>query len=265
MSKQGSVFGGVLLVAGTTIGGGILALPLSGSFAGTLPMILLLVMGWLYMMYTALLTLEVNLWVKDDSNFTSMIHKTLGAPMAVIAGVVYAFLLLCLLTAYMSNIGHLIVEAFDLPVHMLQGSWAVTVLLLVILAIFICLGTRVIDYTNRIFMGILICSFALLISIFPGHIDVAHYQHRDWSGTLIALSMVVLSYGYHIIIPSLVTYLNGDEAKIRRSLLIGSAIPLSFYILWVILVFGALPATGEWGVICFKSNSNSFLVLSNLF
>lgn len=71
--------GGVLLVAGTTIGAGMLALPIVTGFAGFWPSALMLIVFWVFMTYTALLLLEVNLWMeKPGGNMIAMAEMTLG-------------------------------------------------------------------------------------------------------------------------------------------------------------------------------------------
>ncbi len=77
MSKS-KLAGGILLVSGTTIGAGMLALPVVTGMAGLLPTLLLFLVFWIFMTYTALLMLEVNLWMKDHSNMITMAKETLG-------------------------------------------------------------------------------------------------------------------------------------------------------------------------------------------
>ena len=62
------VVGGILLVVGTSIGGGMLALPIASSGEGFFLSTILLVFCWLAMMLPALLILEVNLWLPAKTN-----------------------------------------------------------------------------------------------------------------------------------------------------------------------------------------------------
>jgi len=56
-----------------------------------------------------------------------------------------------------------------------------------------------------------------------------------------AIMVVVTSFGYHIIIPSLVTYLHRDLKKIRTCLVFGALIPFLAYITWEVVMLGAIP------------------------
>ena len=58
MYKQ---IGAILLVAGTCIGSGMIALPMVLAKLGLIPSILLMVMIWFIMYYTSLVNLELNL------------------------------------------------------------------------------------------------------------------------------------------------------------------------------------------------------------
>jgi len=77
MLQNNRVFGAILLITGTCIGAGMLALPVSTAQYGLLPSALLFVSCWLTMTFAALLILEVNLWLPHDSNMISMAHAKL--------------------------------------------------------------------------------------------------------------------------------------------------------------------------------------------
>jgi len=91
IKKKNRLLGAILLVSGTTIGAGMLALPVITGLAGFIPAILIMTAIWLFMMLTAFYLLEVNLRIKDESNLISMMHKTLGRPGEIISWIVYLF------------------------------------------------------------------------------------------------------------------------------------------------------------------------------
>ena len=57
--------GAILLVSGTTIGAAMLALPVVTGLAGFIPTALLFILFWAFMLFTAFLILEVNLWFQN--------------------------------------------------------------------------------------------------------------------------------------------------------------------------------------------------------
>lgn len=105
MKGHSQLIGGILLVSGTTIGAGMLALPVSTGLAGFIPSIILLFVFWLYMTYTAFLMLEVNLWMGPHTNLISMAKNTLGTIGEGVSWLTYLFLLYSLTTAYVAGAG----------------------------------------------------------------------------------------------------------------------------------------------------------------
>src|SRR5258708_2432147 len=93
------MIGGILLIVGTTIGGGMLALPIVMAQGGFWGAALLLFASWLVMTFSAFLILEVNLWMPMNSNIILMAKRTLGRWAEVIAWICYLLLFYCLLAA----------------------------------------------------------------------------------------------------------------------------------------------------------------------
>ena len=60
--------GATLLLAGISIGGAMLALPVITAIYGFVVATILFVIAWAYLTFTALLILEINLWMPEGSN-----------------------------------------------------------------------------------------------------------------------------------------------------------------------------------------------------
>src|ERR1700722_18229331 len=112
-SKGGSILGGGLIVAGTAIGGGMLALPVLTAPGGFLPAVIIYILCWLFMTATGLLLVEVLLWSKTEVNIVSMAKMTLGLPGKIVAWVLYLFLFYSLTVAYLSGGGALVGDVFE--------------------------------------------------------------------------------------------------------------------------------------------------------
>src|SRR5579872_3040752 len=100
---KSKTLGGILLIIGTTIGGGMLALPVVTAQSGFLGSIFLLIASWMIMTFCAFLILEVNLWLPAHSNIILMARSTLGNMGAVVAWICYLILFYCLLAAYVAG------------------------------------------------------------------------------------------------------------------------------------------------------------------
>src|SRR3990167_146980 len=99
------LIGGILLVVGTAIGAGMLALPIATAQMGFWGSMGLLIVCWMIMTACSLLLLEVNLWLPPHSNLISMAGATLGWPAQVLAWVAYLVMLYSILCAYISGGG----------------------------------------------------------------------------------------------------------------------------------------------------------------
>ncbi len=235
------VIGGTLLVAGTAIGAGMLAIPVSTAYAGFLPALVLFVVVWVFMAYTAFLFLETNMAMEGKPNLVTMARKTLGPVGEVIAWVCYLLLLYSLTAAYLSGSGALLNEALGdvLP------SWFGPLPFAVIFGIAVYMGIRSVDLLNRVFMIGLGVTYLVLVFIISPEIKGDFLLRGDAAYALVPTALVVTSFGFHIIIPSLVVYLKRDVKRIKLCLLVGSTLPLVIYCLWELLIVGAVPLKGE--------------------
>jgi tyrosine-specific transport protein len=259
------LIGGILLVAGTTIGAGMLALPTTTGLSGFLPTCALFIAYWLFMRYTAFLILEVNLWIEGHANIISMAKKTLGKWGEVVSWFVYLFLLYALTTAYIAGSGPIFLEFIEAITGIHLPSWSSPIPLLVIFGFFVYKGTKAVDRVNRLLMfGLLIAYFSLICFLIP-HIDSRLLHYVNWSYLTLSVSIVATSFGFHIIIPSLTTYMERDVKQLRRVISIGSAIPLIVYILWAMLALGIIPLEGAYGLMHgYENGLSATQLISNL-
>lgn len=240
--------GGTLLVSGTAIGAGMLALPVISSFAGFFPSWIVLFFCWAFLYGTSLLLLDVNLACPGEPNLTSMASRTLGIPGKIVCWITYLLLLYSLTAAYIAGISPLFRQLFEMMIGAPVPFWVGPLSLLLCFGVFVYLGTEMVDWVNRLFMMGLILSYLFLVAFVPTNIDVSHLMHMDWKAMWVAVPVVITSYGFHIIIPTLTTYLDHDRKLLRKTLLIGSLIPFIIYTLWNLLVLGAVPVQGEAGL-----------------
>jgi len=246
--KINHAIGGILLVAGTTIGAGMLALPVMTAFIGFLPSVLLFVVCWLFMLMTAYFFLDVNFSVEGEVNLISMAHRTLGKWGQCVSWIVYLLLLYSLTAAYISASAPLFTAGIAYATGYTLPSWLAPFALPVIFGGFVYLGTLGVDVVNRFLMFGLAISYLLLMGFLPEHIDATLLQHVDFTPAVIALPVIIASFGYHIIIPSLTTYMNHDRKRLRWIIFFGSLTPLVIYILWQFLILGIIPLGGEFGL-----------------
>lgn len=255
---MGNLLGGILLVTGTCIGGGMLALPVLTSMGGFFPSTVVYFLCWIFMACTGLLFLEVSHWMNKDANIVSMAERTLGPVGKAAAWIVYLFFFYCLTLAYMVGGGNLVTLVLPLP------DWSGPFLFTLLFAPFVIAGARVVGKINGVLVVGLALSFFAFLFMGYTFVNVEQLQERNWSYALFALPIAFTSFGYQGVIPSLNHYMNYDVRKTRLAILIGSFIPLVTYIIWEAFILGIVPTEGPGGLIAaMESGSNAVDPLKN--
>jgi tyrosine-specific transport protein len=236
--------GAILLVAGTSVGAGMLALPVSTAKLGFLGSGALLILSWYIMYLSALIMLEVNLSFESGANIISMATRCFGVIGKIFAWTIYLLLLYVLNSAYLSALSDMLLSLSPNINHitsvMLVGSFFLFLLYS---------GTIFIDKINRFLMLGLALSFIGLVLLFCDHITPQHAMSYGWFGIEDALPVLATSFGFHIIIPSLRSYLDSDVSSLKSAIFYGSLIPLIIYLIWQFLVFSSLPLWGQYGLL----------------
>jgi len=243
-SKGGTVFKGVLLVAGTSVGGGMLALPVLTSLGGFIPSLVVYFFCWLFMASTGLLFLEIALSMDEGANIISMSEKTLGKFGKFFSWILYLFLFYCLSLAYTVGCGDLVAQAFGDAIPESLGA----LIFVCCFAPIVFAGTKFVGKINIFMMGGLIVTFLAFVFLGFKHVKSDLLLYRNWSYSLMALPIAFTSFAYQGIIPTLVTYLDRNVAHIRKSIVIGSFIPLLTYVIWQGLIQGIVPTEGPGGL-----------------
>ena len=248
MLRINHYLGGIFLVSGTAIGAGMLALPVMTSVMGFLPSLILFFICWSCMLVSAFFFLDVNLSVKGEPNLISMAQRTLGTWGKVFSWVFYLLLLYSLIAAYIAGSGPIFLNALEAMTKLSLPRWIGFFMLPLIFGGFIYFGTEGVDVVNRILMFGLIISYILLITTIPEHIDGELLRYVDWKPLALGFPLAITSFGYHVIIPTLSTYMNHDRKRLKKVIIIGSILPLCFYIIWQVLVLGVVPLGGPHGL-----------------
>lgn len=234
LESHGSIFGAAMMVAGTTIGGGMTALPVLTAGAGFFPSCAIYMLCWAFMLATAYLLVEVVLWHPGHSNYISMARRTLGIFGSSVCWVLYLFLFLSLTVAYMAGGGANLGILLSLP-----SSWGI-VLFTATLAPCVYIGTRAVDRINTVLMVGLFFSFFLFVVSGVFHIHLPYLERAHWEQGLIAAPILFASFGFHGMVPTLTNYLGRDPKKIKKAIFWGSLIPLVTYLMWQGLILGVV-------------------------
>ncbi len=263
MLKINHYLGGIFLVSGTAIGAAMLALPVMTSAMGFFPSMVLFFICWSCMLISAFFFLDVNLSVKGEPNLISMAERTLGTWGKVVSWIFYLLLLYSLIAAYIAGSGPVFLSAIQTITSHSAPTWVGSFMLPLIFGGFIYLGTEGVDVVNRVLMFGLIVSYILLVFTIPSHVEGQLLLHMDWKPLVLGVPLAITSFGYHVIIPTLTTYMNHNRKRLKRVIIIGSLLPLCFYVVWQALVLGVVPLDGSHGLFAtLKAGEASTIPLS---
>lgn len=252
------LIGSILLIVGTSIGAGMLALPIATAEVGFIGSLVLLVICWAIMTLGAFLILEVTLWLPPNSNLISMAKATLGPFGQIVTWLTFLLLLYFLLCAYIasgSDLFHHLLIAKHLDIS--RGFSAALFTLL--FGTIVYLGIKSIDYVNRGLMFVKFLSYFLLLILSVPFISTMNLISGQWQDITdsTAIMVTITSFGYATIVPSLRIYFAGDIKKLKKAIFIGSLIPLICYILWDFAIMGIIPIEGTNGLRAILHSGNS--------
>ena len=243
----GTLIGAISLVAGTTIGAGILALPAKTFDAGFVPSAVVLLLCWVYMASSGILIAEVNVNTlcaleKSAVSLDSMAEETLGEAGARVSGAAYVFIHYALLIAYMLQGGALLLEYLEPLTSLPSQAGPPLFVALAGGAIFVSTERQVEAGNNLLFAGVL-ASFVALLGLGLPAVQPSLLGRADLAAVVPAVPVMVLSLVYHNVVPTICYQLGCDLAKIRTAITVGSAIPTAMFICWNLVILGSVDPT----------------------
>ncbi|WP_133131010.1 amino acid permease [Legionella yabuuchiae] len=255
--------GGILLIVGTSIGGGMLALPIANAATGFWQSSLFLFLCWIVMTLGAFFILEVNLYLPSGKNMVSMAAATLGKPGLFTAWISYLLLLYALLSAYISGGADVLGGLFKLiDIHI--APWILTVLFTASFGLVVYSGIRKVDLFNRVLMFAKLGAYFLLVFLIAPYANVKNFKSGELHHITSTIMILITSFGFAIIVPNLRVYFNDDIKALRKLILFGSLIPLFCYIAWDAVIMGTLPSQGEQGLASLMQDPHATSTLARM-
>lgn len=234
MHKQ---IGAILLVAGTCIGSGMIALPMVLAKLGLIPSVLLMLAVWFIMYYTSLINLELNLQAGHGLSLGALGRLFSGKTAEFIGVISLKLLSYSLLAVFIYGGSSILQEwlasklSINLSFHTIATYYALIVMGLLIFPI------KMIDYFNRLlFLGLLLVIAILIgglaISVDWSHLPLFSNHYRDLSVWTAIIPVVFTSFGFQVIFHTLTNYCNKEPRVLKQAFFWGSLIPALVYIIW---------------------------------
>ncbi len=254
------MWGGVMLIMGTALGGGVLAQPLTNATSGFIYSCAYLVLIWLVMTACALVIAEVNSRCPLGSHFLSMAQHTLGPFGQWLTACCYLCLLYALVAAYIAAGSEILLGSLRwLGVGL--SPLSAMLLFVTLFGAVVFSGMSRLDYVNRLLMVAKALIFMCLVWQLGQYIAWSELTKGQPGLSAQSGFVMITAFGFAIIIPSLRCYLQDDMPKLRRVIITGSLLPLVIYILWHGIIFGVLDSQNLYAA---AENPQPYLALSRL-
>lgn len=193
---------------------------------------------------TGLLFLEVTQWMHREANIVSMAQHTLGYSGKLVAWILYLFLFYSLNIAYIVESGKTVVEFANGRLT----DWMGPIVFLIIFSPCVLIPTNLSAKINLVLMAGLILSYVFFVIFGIGYVNPDLLTSANWLQSPGALPIAFTAFAYQGIVPTLASYLQYDVSDARKSILIGSFIPLIAYTVWQAIIMGIVPIEGINGL-----------------
>jgi tyrosine-specific transport protein len=233
MKKQ---IGSILLIAGTCIGSGMIALPLVLAKLGLIPSIILMILTWSIMYFTSLINLELNLQAGQGLSLGALGRLYCGRLAELIGTISLKLLSYSLLSVFIYGGSSIIQKLLESPLHTYELSTIATCYSAIAIVLLL-LPIKFIDYINRtLFVGLIAIVTTLIIGLIVkinwGYLPLISEQASNFLSWKEAVPVVFTSFGFQVIFHSLTNYCNKDAKILKKAFLWGSLIPAIVYIIW---------------------------------
>ena len=251
----------VLLVIGTAIGAGLLALPMATAHAGLYISMAFMATLWIVILVPSYYILELTIAHPKGAHLVTMAKNTLGIPGVIILWLSNCILLYSILCAYISAAGHVLFKFssyyFYLP------PWIYYVIFTAFFSIWVILGVRTTTVVNSIFMTLKGLLYFMLVIGMLLHMRPIQAEHQLFALDA-AINTGVASFTFAMIIPTLYGYLDYNVKRLKSVIFIGTLISLCIYCLWLFAVHAVVPLHGDTGLYAATKKADVYLLAKTI-
>ena len=262
--SQISSLGGSFIITGTCIGAGMFSLPVLTSNMWFGWAVLFLCISWYCMYSSALYLLEANQKFKHGVNFDTMTKRLLSPSIRLVNGLSVLFVSYILVYAYISGGGSMLAHSLQsgLDIHLEQS--VSSFVFAVLLGLIVSFSTRAVERFTSAMLGGMVFTFSTAIfsllnnaefSQLQPFADMAERLSYSWA----AIPALMVCFGFHSNIPSLVKYYSKDSKKVVNSIRYGSLLAMAIYLVWLLASFTTIGREGFAAVIAAGGNMGALV------
>ena len=199
MTKS-KVLGSTLIIAGTTIGAGMLALPLASAGIGFTTSLIIMVALWALMAYTALLMVELHQHADASATLHTLAKQFLGKKGKWVASFSMLFLFYSLCAAYIAGGGAQFGERISQFTGVEISGMTSTVIFTIVVAAVVTIGTGTVDKVNRVLFTIKLIAMAMVLTFLAPNVTESYLLSMPVEQGLVVAAIPV-SYT-HLTLPT---------------------------------------------------------------
>ncbi len=267
----------VMLLAGSSIGAGMLAMPTVAGIFGIIPSTTYLIFCALYMLVSGFLLIELmtKINIKHLSlNMFELSDLLLGKFLRKVTFALFIFLFMCLIIAYLAKGGDIILNLFPI----FQTRWIASLVLSLVSFLVVLLGIYNLSRFNLVCMLALFLFYCLIIILAFDKFEPNNLSHIRWSGSYYLIPFLITAFGFQNMLPTIAKDYNLKKLELLLVTTFGVLVPLLVYFIYIFISLGVVPLKGQYGieqifingqliveVIGNVVNNNSIALLANAF
>lgn len=241
---RNKILGSTLIIAGTAIGAGMLAMPLTAAQMGFKLTLALLSLLWLLLTFTALLYAEVHQHNSYNAGIAALSEQYLGKVGRLFVNFILLFFLYALLTAYIMGSGDLLYSLMPKTLFSAenQARQLSSLFFVFIFGGLIATSISIADLTNRLLFVIKLLLFITILYLLFRNIELPYLTVKPVNSLLFfsAMPIFFMTFGFHICTPTINEYLKGNNRLLKLACFLGASSVFLIYIIWQLATHGIL-------------------------
>jgi len=224
-------------VAGTVIGAGILALPISMTVSGFLPGLFALLVIGVASLLTSMYIAEAVLRTESPLHLPDLAARYLGRGGSALMFTGILIYIYGALSGYLSAGGSLIHEVSRgaLPI------WAGTIIYFAVSCAVIYFGLKATGKAEVIMFAGMMALFFGIIALAAPRLSSSLLEHSNWQAMPGVFGVILFAYVGHSVIPSIALGMKHDFKGLQMAASAGIALPMLLYIIWSLVIVGVVP------------------------
>lgn len=198
---------------------------------------------------TGLLYAEASLWMKEEgAHIVTMSKHLLGRFGEIISVILYLFMGYASLIAYNAGGSQLIVNIVESFSPVALSKWASCAIFAIVFGSVFYMGSKVLGWINTLFVLGMVVAYFAMVSVGLAEVREELLARTNWGQFYAVIPLMITSFSFQMIVPSLALYLDHEPISLKRAIIFGTSIPAIAYAIWILVVLGIVPNSGEHGL-----------------